>query len=1078
MTENEKTSPLTLVKESENTQSDEEKQVVELLGQAERQLSSGKLIAPKGNNALETYRKIISIDSENQEAFEGIHNLKQQLMSASTKEEDSAEKPSTEEPSEEPYSSEEDSLPEWKLPDYDSIVNSDAKTRIESESNVEIETTTSSIPPDSHPSITPKKHAAPPRKTKWPAIAGIVTVTGAIAALLIHQNPGIITNLKAKPQIAINQDGDNSQTEPDQRNVQPSTADTTGTDTMDTVENDEKPSEVQTVADIVNYDIADDNSISSPETDESLKEIEIMLAMSRDYLQADQLISPENENALSVLNLVLEQYPEHTEALLGMEMLKRKLLDKAAIAQNSNDWKTARDQLDALIQIEPENQQAMQGIAAIEKKVLELAASAKENQEWDTSKTYLLQVLAIDANNTEAQKLLEEVTIERARQNELSDLLEQAQNHLSEGRLIEPIGNNASFFFLQVLQRKPDNDTAIQGLNTITDELLAKAGDAQEKENWSDAATYLTAAQRFQPENAEIQNAVAIMNEKQEQARNTTSESIQVEKTQGQVETLLDEGKTYLETGQFYSPENKSALSVFDKVLAIDPNNQQAIQGIATVEKRILELSTEAIKDKKWSHAKNLLQKLLVINPSNAKAQEMLAEVSIGETKQNELSDLLSRAQRHLTDERLIQPAGDNAAFLLLQILQIDPENVAAKQGIETVTSRLIAKSQASQNEKNWDNARYYLQAAQRIQPENDDIHQAISTLTETQKRNDDVASLVTQAQKILEISPAGGDADRIALEQFNSVLALDAKNEEALQGMENIKNRFLTAAKQAGQNKQWEAALSSLNVVLSIDSQNQEAKELNQTLNQSLQESQEIVTWLENASQQLESDDLTYEQYEDVYALVSKVLEREPNNSLAVLNRKVLAERLWSAAHAAHTAENWDGAQPYYEFLLRMNSEDSRVQSSLTNLINEKKQHIELENLLALGNKYIQENRLTEPTGDNAFSVFRQVLDIDPTNPQAKKGIESIQTQLLGLAQDAQKQEQWDTASAYLNTLLTLNPQLSEARSALEKLADIRAKETQTVAGNAEVADEISSTLEPLKPVSEQELLEILIGE
>jgi len=1136
MTEPEKTPSLIPVKDSEDVQSDESRQIVELLEQAKEQLLGGNLIAPKGNNALETYRKIISIDPENQEAFEGINELKQQLMSASAKEENSTEDASIKKAPEELEPTEEIVLPEWKLPDYDSILNTESIISTEPETNVEPESKTLTIPPRVQNTENNQAIPLPAREFKWPTVAGVITIAGVVAALLLYQNPDAIEKLKEIPQLAMGWSGKNNQTESDQQSVQPSSVGITVEDTIDTVVNDETPTDAHTVASTVDSSNNDSSLVPSPETDESSKEIEAMLMQSRNYLQTNRLITPKKENAFFVLNQILEHDSEHAEALLGMEMLKQKLFDKATIAQNTKDWEIARNQLGALIQIEPENQQykdaitnliqlqkqheqvealliqgeshlqsgqndsptdsnalsvfnmvlalepnnqqAIQGIAAVEKQFLELATAAYDRQEWDVVKSYLQQVLAINSTNTDAQEILEQVAVDKAKLSELNDLLERAQKYLADGRLIEPVGDNASFLFLQVLQQNPDNNTATQGLNTITDTLLSKASDAQEENDWNNAVIYLNAAQRFRPDNAEIQKAITIVNEKQEETRKVAALSTEAEEKQGQVDTLLAQGQANLEAGQYTSPESNNSLSLFNNVLAIDPDNQQAIQGIAAIEKQVLVLAIGAKDNQKWGEATKYLHQLLVINPANSKAQETLVEVAIGNARQNELEDQLTRAQQYLTDERLIQPVGDNATFLFLQVLRNDPENEAAKQGIEAVTTKLILKAQQSQKEGNWDGARYYLDAAQRIQPENDDLQQMILVLTETQKKTGDIASLMVQAQKILETSPAGGDADKIALEQFNQVLSLDAKNEDAVQGIEGIKKRFLTAAKQDVENKQWNTARASLNAVLSIDSQNQEASELKELLNHSEREAQQINAWLKDSRQQLDAGDIAYDEYEDVYILIGKVLEREPNNSQALLNRRILIEKLRAGAHVAHSVKDWDGAQKYYEFLLRINSADERAQASLANLINEKEQSIELENLLALGDKYILENRLTEPDGDNAFIVYKQALNIDPKNLQAKNGIEKVQTKLLELANDAQKQEQWGTANSYLNTLLTINPQHSSARAALEKLTDIRADKTQKVAENTEARDTNSVANVSDEPISEQELLEILVGE
>lgn len=62
----------------------------------------------------------------------------------------------------------------------------------------------------------------------------------------------------------------------------------------------------------------------------------------------------------------------------------------------------------------------------------------------------------------------------------------------------------------------------------------------------------------------------------------------------------------------------------------------------------------------------------------------------------------------------------------------------------------------------------------------------------------------------------------------------------------------------------------------------------------------------------------------------------------------------------------------------------------------------LEVPRLLQLAMKHREADRLLAPRFDNAFSVYREVLRIDPGNADAQQGIREIKTKLIGHAQNA----------------------------------------------------------------------------
>ncbi len=908
MTENKKTPSLMLVGEasSGDIATDHSALIKELLMRAKDQMLKGNLIAPSGNNALETYRKIMSLDSENEEAFEGINMLKRQLMEANTREEIPAP----------PSPAKEESITE----------------QISGQASESSQTNATDRTPESHDSLEEKSLEIPSflraekitqpahvrsHQSVWPVlVVNILIICAVTGGLIIFEDPNRLGKYQKFLPFAHNTTSDDTPAE-------------------DTTHLNEPDSQLKIVTgessrdgDVVGTE-NENNGIPAPSSDDTQTELAQLLSLSQRYLRDDQLVSRNGEDALTVLQQILDRYPEHTEALLGMETLKQKLFAKANSAQNEKKWNIAQEQFESLLRIESENQQYKSAMAKLD----------------------------------------------------------------------------------------------------------------------------------------------------------------EVRSRHERIETLLTRAQEFLQKEQYAVPGNNDALHTFKQVLEIDPNNQQAMAGITTAGDKVLELAMKAKDAKQWDQARNYLRQALIINPENLIAQKALEEVAIGKAKQTELNDWLKKAQERLAAGQLVEPVGGNAAFLFAQVLQHDPSNVAAQKGLDILTKELLLKAGTAQEQKNWSEARYHLDTALRIQPDNASIHNAISALTEEQKEAENVSTLLAQAQNMLSSAKTGSDTDVIALEYFKNILSLDAGNKDAAAGIERVKKRFLDAATQATESQQWDNADSHLKTVLSIDAENEEAIKLTKIVNKNQKETQERSAHLAEADRILGSDESTLAEYQNAYAAINTVLDREPENPKALLNKRILIEKLWAAARSANTGDNQEIAQRYYEFLQQINPSDQQARIALDRLLREKNKQIEIERLLTLAKEHFKSERFTEPVGDNAFTFFKQVLAIDPENETARTGIDTIETKLRQLATTAQKNKTWDIARGHFQSLLIINPQNKNARTALDELAttarNASADVTQTAdaASNAEASEEILAIIKldakPAEdPISEQELLEILGSE
>ena len=75
----------------------------------------------------------------------------------------------------------------------------------------------------------------------------------------------------------------------------------------------------------------------------------------------------------------------------------------------------------------------------------------------------------------------------------------------------------------------------------------------------------------------------------------------------------------------------------------------------------------------------------------------------------------MKSAQQSIAEDRLAEPANDNAQYYLMALRKLDPQNAALAQLTDDLGARLVAKAQASVTARKYDAARAWLDDAAAI---------------------------------------------------------------------------------------------------------------------------------------------------------------------------------------------------------------------------------------------------------------------------------------------------------------------------------------------------------------------------
>ncbi len=135
--------------------------------------------------------------------------------------------------------------------------------------------------------------------------------------------------------------------------------------------------------------------------------------------------------------------------------------------------------------------------------IVQRGEAAITSGNFDTASRYS----AIASRNQPGDAAVQALAAKIAGGRELAQLLSIAQQHVAQGRLVEPAGNNAAETYRAVLAKDGGNATALAGIGTVQSTLVAQAISAAQTNAFARADQLLGQADSVAPGNKAVQDA-------------------------------------------------------------------------------------------------------------------------------------------------------------------------------------------------------------------------------------------------------------------------------------------------------------------------------------------------------------------------------------------------------------------------------------------------------------------------------------------------------------------------------------------------------------------------------------------
>jgi TonB family protein len=313
-------------------------------------------------------------------------------------------------------------------------------------------------------------------------------------------------------------------------------------------------------------------------------------------------------------------------------------------------------------------------------------------------------------------------------------LIEKAQQAMLERHFIDPAAGSALSLYREVLILNPDNGEARQGLQRLSEILIARVQSALDDRKFDAALQFLETARsidasdrRLSALDEKIANLRAELGPAQilaalnaqnfdratqlidDAARTKALPAAKLAQLRDEVHRRRDDFEVArllklvdarMQQDHVIDPHNDSALYYLDQAKQAGAGGT-AMQGqTQELLKRLMQMGRSAIQQKNYGDADRILAEMHGMGAPAASITSLQRELALARNQQAaqkpDLPQYLELAQSRLAQGKLTEPDNDNALFYVNQLRTTDPKNAALAQISGAVQGQILERARVA----------------------------------------------------------------------------------------------------------------------------------------------------------------------------------------------------------------------------------------------------------------------------------------------------------------------------------------------------------------------------------------------
>jgi len=313
-------------------------------------------------------------------------------------------------------------------------------------------------------------------------------------------------------------------------------------------------------------------------------------------------------------------------------------------------------------------------------------------------------------------------------------LMEKAQQAMLDRHFIDPAAGSALSLYREVLVINPNNGEAQQGLQRLSEILIARVQSALDDRKFDAALQFLETARSIDPSDrrlaaldekiaslrAELGPAqiLAALNAQNfdratqlidEAARTKSLPSAKLAQLRDEVHRRRDDFEvsrllklvdTRIQQDHVIDPHNDSAVYYLDQAKQAGASGA-ALQGQSQdLLKRLVQLGHTAVQQRNFNDVDRVLTEMRGMGAPPATIASLQHDLTVARTQQTaqkpDLPQYLELAQSRLAQGKLTEPDNDSALFYVNQLRTADPKNSGLAQISGAVQAQILDRARAS----------------------------------------------------------------------------------------------------------------------------------------------------------------------------------------------------------------------------------------------------------------------------------------------------------------------------------------------------------------------------------------------
>ncbi len=261
--------------------------------------------------------------------------------------------------------------------------------------------------------------------------------------------------------------------------------------------------------------------------------------------------------------------------------------------------------------------------------------------------------------------------------------------------------------------------------------------------------------------------------------------------------TMLAQAQQALEDGHLDGQDGTSARELFQQVVAREPDNDRARDGLRQVGQAELARADAALQAGQLDEAAQRAAVARELLGGGNDVDRLDALIRRAQAAKVHTADLIDQAQRALATGELDGPQG--AGMLYQRVLQTDPGNAVAVHGLDRVGNALAARAHDALESGDLAKADASIEQLAALQPNNGSLPALRALQAQLrQQRGSALKAMLEQGREALRAGRIAGRGDDTALAHFKAALALDPDNSEAKAGLGDVAQALTVQANAA----------------------------------------------------------------------------------------------------------------------------------------------------------------------------------------------------------------------------------------------------------------------------------------